>query len=477
MEKILTDSQMRAADAYTINIKGVSSEALMRRAGEAIADEVLQVVDLYGFKSVLVVCGTGNNGGDGYVCAQKLLNSGTGVTVYAFDGNLSADCAREMNNYKGAYTDRICGEVIVDCIFGTGLSRTVSGKFAEVIGKINDSGAFVVSADIPSGLNGLNGLVMGVAVKADLTVAIAEYKSGMVLGDGPDLCGAIVRRDIGIICPEDGYMQICSDGDIKKFFPRRKRNSHKGTYGSANLIAGSDRYLGAAALSAEAALQSGCGLVKLTTSDKVKSALAVKLAQVIYLDEPDCTSRAIAVGMGCGVSEELYATIERLLKQFCGTLIIDADGLNALSEYGVEILNDKKCKVVLTPHIKEFSRLTGLSVDTVLSDPLKYAAEFAQKYSVTLILKSAASIITDGKRTIINIRGTTALAKGGSGDMLSGYMCGCAARGLSPFDSAVCASFVLGVAAEISSEQKTDYCATAKDILKNLPNAVKNLTT
>ncbi|MDE6597515.1 MAG: NAD(P)H-hydrate dehydratase [Clostridia bacterium] len=477
MERVLTDYQMRVADAYTINIKGVPSEVLMRRAGEAIANEVLKVVDLYGYKKVLVVCGTGNNGGDGYVCAQKLLNSGIAVSVYAFDGNLSADCAREKANYNGEYSYEISGEIIVDCIFGTGLAREVSGKYKDVIQKINSLGAYVIAADIPSGLSSLNGCILGVAVKANLTVAIAEYKVGMTLGDGPDICGAVVRRDIGITCPDGNYMQIYSDGEIAKFFPERRRNSHKGTYGSANLIAGSDKYLGAAALSAEAALNSGCGLVKLTTSQKVNSALAVKLAQVIYLDDPDLSSQAIAVGMGCGVSEELYVTLKSLLKNFGGTLIIDADGLNSLAKHGVEILNDKICKVILTPHIKEFSRLTGLSVDKILSDPAGYAKEFAQKYDVTLILKSAASVICDGVNTVINVRGTTALAKGGSGDMLSGFLCGSVARGLCPFDAAVCAAYILGVAAEISSEQKTDYCATAKDILKNLPKAIKNLTT
>ncbi|MDE6000731.1 MAG: NAD(P)H-hydrate dehydratase, partial [Clostridia bacterium] len=434
-----------------ISIKGVPSEVLMRRAGEAIADEVFKVTQLYGFKKIVIVCGTGNNGGDGYVCAQKLFKCGLSVSVYAFDGNLSSDCAREKARYEGAYTEEIDGEIIVDCIFGTGLAREVSGKFKEVIQKINSLGAFVLAADVPSGLSSLNGCILGVAVKANLTVAIAEYKAGMILGDGPDLCGAVVKRDIGITCPDGNYMRIYSDDDISKFFPERRHNSHKGTYGSANLIAGSDRYLGAAALSAEAALNSGCGLVKLTTTQKVKSALAVKLAQVIYLDEPDLSSQAIAVGMGCGVSEELYKTVKSLLKNFGGTLIIDADGLNSLARYGVEILKQKNCNVILTPHIKEFSRLTGLSVDKILLDPAGYAREFAHTFGVTLILKSASSIICDGVNTAINKRGTTALAKGGSGDMLSGFLCGSVARGLSPFDAAVCSTYILGAAAEISS--------------------------
>lgn len=269
-----------------------------------------------------------------------------------------------------------------------------------------------------------------------------------------------------------------TDGDIKKFYPERDRNSHKGTYGSANIIAGSERYIGAAALAADAALKSGCGYVKLTACDRVKLALAAKYPQVVYLDEPDLTSQSIAVGSGCGVSEKLYGIIEKLLKEYSGTLIIDADGLNSIAKYGVSLLEKVqiKCRVILTPHIKEFSRLSGLEINSVTENPVSIVREFAVKYGVTLLLKGADSVITDGKRTAINRRGSTALAKAGSGDMLSGYMCGTAARGIQPFEAAVCAAYTLGVSAEISSYQKTDYCATAKDILKNLHKAVKLLT-
>lgn len=264
--------------------------------------------------------------------------------------------------------------------------------------------------------------------------------------------------------------------DIGKLYPVRKRNSHKGTYGSANIIAGSDKYAGAAALASAAALQSGCGYVKLTTSEKVKIALVAKYPQVIYLDEADLSSEAVAIGMGCGVSEELYDTVKFLLKEYKGKLLIDADGLNTFAKYGVGVLKNKSCSVIITPHAKEFSRLTGLEVKDITDNPLGYAQSFAKEYGLTVLLKGADSVITDGYKTYINTRGSTALAKGGSGDMLSGYICGCAARGLDIFDAAVCGAYTMGVSAEISSRQKTDYCATAEDVLKNLYLAVKQLT-
>lgn len=475
MDRVLTNSQMRAADEYTVKVAGVPSGTLMRRAGIAIFEEVAGL-DGADRAEILVVCGNGNNGGDGYVCAQELLRRNYNVKVYCFGGDISPDCARERAAYTGEYADVIRGGIIVDCIFGTELTRKVSGVYAEAVDSINASGAFVVSADIPSGLNGDNGLVLGCAVRADLTVAIAEYKAGFFLGDGPDYCGKIVRCDIGIACPPAGYISVYNDADVKTFYPARRRNSHKGSYGSANLIAGSERYTGAAALAVDAALRSGCGYVKLTSPESVKRALACRYAQAIYLERYDPQSQAIAAGMGCGATQELYSTLKSLLTEYGGTLIIDADGLNALAKYGVDILKRKSCAVILTPHVKEFSRLTGIAVSDILNDPVKYAAEFAKEYGVTLLLKGAASVITDGERIVFNVRGSTALAKGGSGDMLSGYMCGCAARGLEPFDAAVCAAYTLGLSAEISSAQKTDYCATARDILKNLHLGVKRLT-
>ena len=284
-------------------------------------------------------------------------------------------------------------------------------------------------------------------------------------------------KELGIPAPIDSKVEILEAEQIKKCYPVRARNSHKGTYGSATIVAGSEKYPGAAALSLKGALRSGCGYVKLASSEYVKDLLAPKLPQVIYLDEPDLSSRAIAIGMGMGATRETYDKVADLIKNYDGLLIIDADGLNALSAFGVDILKEKNCRVILTPHVKEFSRLTKLSVEDILNNPVELAKEFSLKYGVTLLLKGAASIICEGDRVALNIRGTTALAKGGSGDILSGFMCGCLARGLAPFEAASCVAYTLGVAAEIASAEKTDYCATADDIIKNLHFSVKRLTS
>ncbi|MDE7168517.1 MAG: NAD(P)H-hydrate dehydratase, partial [Clostridia bacterium] len=466
MERVLTNAQMRLADAFTIEEKGASSAELMHAAGVAIADEVENIAKVLKTDEILVVCGTGNNGGDGYVCAEVLRKRGFNVAVYASEGKLSAGCQREKLAYKGRYLRHMWGAIVVDCIFGTGLDRNVTGEIYSLIEEINSYGAFVISADIPSGLSGDSGKAMGISVQANKTVAIAKYKLGHFLNDGLDLCGEVVKKNIGISVPQnilDGCALIYAEADLAEFFKTRKRNSHKGTYGTANLIAGSKKYIGAAALSLQSALTSGCGIVKLTTAEEVKLALAAKYPQAIYSEEVDLNANAIAVGMGCGATPELYDTIKFLLKEYSGTILIDADGLNALSKYGVEILKDKKCTVVLTPHLKEFSRLTKLSVEEITNNPVSHAKSFAKEYGITLVLKSATTVITDGEKVALNVRGSTALSKGGSGDILSGFLCGTLARGLNPFDASVCATSVLGLSAEISSAEKTDFCTTAYD--------------
>lgn len=272
-------------------------------------------------------------------------------------------------------------------------------------------------------------------------------------------------------------VEIWDNADVKKFFPRRKRETNKGDYGSANIVAGAKNYLGASILATQSALKSGCGYVKLTCDEQLKNLMLARYPQVIYTNKIDKGSNALAIGMGGGVNKAFYNKICSVLKVYDGVLLIDADGLNCLAKYGLSPLKNAKAKVVLTPHLKEFARLTGKSVQEIKDEPVKLAVEFAREYGLTLVLKSSTTIIADGERVAKNLRGTTALAKAGSGDTLSGFIAGTCARGVAPFDACVCATFLMGMSAEISSEQKTDYCATANDIIKNLPTAIKMIAS
>lgn len=473
MKTILTNGEMRRADEATI-AGGVSSEILMHRAGQAIAEEIEKCAAERRARDILFVCGTGNNGGDGYVAAGILKGRGYNVAVYAAEGRLSADCQREKKRYDGRYSQHICGDIIVDCIFGTGLCREVTGEYAELIDAVNSSGAFVVAADIPSGINGDNGLIMGRAVRADLTVAVAYPKLGHRLADGIDCCGRLVVRDIGIA--EVGHSAcVAEDDDIRAFFPPRKRNSHKGTYGHCQAVGGR-AYQGALALSLASALTGGCGYVSAVVDERLKYALVGQYPQVIYSAKTDLSADCIVFGMGMGCDDSTYSDLTRLLLDYDGKLIIDADGINALAKYGADALRSANCQVLLTPHIKEFSRILGRTVGQVLADPVGEAAAFAREYNVTVHLKSAVTLTTDGNRTVMVDRGSSALARAGSGDMLSGLIASGAARGLTPFDAAVCGQYILGRAAEITSEEVGDYCATSQDIIKNIKTVVKNLT-
>ncbi|MGN1060812.1 MAG: NAD(P)H-hydrate dehydratase [Candidatus Coproplasma sp.] len=474
MQRCLKNATMRKADKAAID-GGIPSEELMHRAGRAVAQEISGAVKALNAESVLIVCGTGNNGGDGYVAAELLLKEGLPLKVYSVGGTLSADCLREKQAYSGEYATEIKGDIIVDCLFGTGLNRTVGGEYANVIGEINNSGAYVIAVDVPSGLNGDNGIALGCAVKADKTIAIAYPKVGLYLNDGIDYSGKITVKDIGINCDTPDAL-LLEEMDIKKFFPERLRNTHKGSYGTACIIAGSSQYLGAAALSVSTALKTGCGYLYAVVPQEIKYQLAVKYPQCIYSDTPLLSADAIAIGMGLGCNEQTYNLVCNLLKDYSGKLIIDADGLNSLAKFGVGVLKETKAQVLLTPHIGEMARLSGLSKEEVIADPIYVAKSFAERYGVTVHLKSAVCITSDGEQSIITHRGTSALAKAGSGDMLSGLICGNAARGLSLTDAAVCSQFVLGCAAELCSQKYSCYATTAKEIEENISFAIKRLT-
>ncbi|MDE7162709.1 MAG: NAD(P)H-hydrate dehydratase [Clostridia bacterium] len=474
MQIYLTSAQEREADKNAISF-GLSSEVLMKRAGRALADEVQAVATARNAEKILLVCGTGNNAGDGYVAARELIARGYNVSVYSCEGEISIGCKREKKRYTGKFTRTISGDIIVDCIFGTGLNRKLQGEHASAVRKINQSSAYVIAADIPSGLNGDNGIVMGTAVKADLTVALGHIKLGCVFGDGVDYCGKIVVKDIGVAADESCAKAV-EDEDVATFYKPRKRNTNKGDYGSACLVAGSEEYLGAAGLSISSALRSGCGYVHAVVPEKLKYSLAAAYPQCIYSAVPDLQADAIAIGMGVGCTQDSYNLLCALLKSYKGKLIIDGDGLNLLAKYGKDILPESKAEILLTPHIGEMARLCGVEKQAVLNDPFGVAKKFAAEYNVTVHLKNAVSITTNGKISTLSVRGTSALAKAGSGDLLAGLICGNAARGLSVFDAAVCSQYVLGCAAEVCSEEMYDGAVTAADLVNNLHVAIKRLT-
>lgn len=492
---VLTNEQMREADGYTVEKSGVPSITLMERAGIALADEAERLAPA---GEILCVCGGGNNGGDGFVCARILKERGRVVTTACYAEKYSSDCAVNREKWRACggeiLSDIPCGKVyalIVDCLFGTGLRGGLEGENERWVAEINAQkkrGAKVLSADIPSGLCGDNGIAKGGAVCADVTLCIGEIKAGVLMADGLDLAGEVKRADVGIVLPEREYARRMESAGAKALLPMRKRNAHKGTFGKAAIVAGSIEYTGAAYLSATAAacLRSGAGYTTLFVPGGILPYYILKNPEVLlkstneggrYAFTSETAAQwlsydAVAFGMGMGCTQDVAEGAAYLLVHYTGRLILDADGLNSLAKYKKEefsaLFGKKKCDVLLTPHVKEFSRLSGKGVEEIVEEGLTTPCGFAKTYAVSVLLKNAATIITDGERIALNTTGNSGLAKGGSGDVLSGVIAGLCAQGLSAFDGGRLGAYLVGRAAEIAAQTIGVRAMTATDVVGRL---------
>ncbi len=476
-----SNEQMRRADQRTIE-RGTPERELMLRAGRALADAVKSACKRLNVTDPLFVCGGGNNGGDGFVAARLLCDEGFSPCVLCMAKNFSSACKVERDAYRGEVYGRPIRRrfaVIVDCVLGTGITRSPEGEAKLLIEYIANSGAYVVSADIPSGL-GEGGVAYTPCVKADETVTMGQLKHALLLESGRDLAGKITLADIEISSDEKGA-KIYEGQEISTFFPNKKSRTNKGSYGSACIVAGDPQASGAVFLAASGCLKSGVGYTKLAVGKKFYPLVIGKFpACVLFesegIDEKILSCDAVAIGMGAGESEDLYQTICALLREYRGTLVIDADGLNSLAKFGVEVLKNKSCKVVLTPHVKELSRLTGMGVEKITSDMVGVCKSFAAEMGCIVLLKSNSSVISDGEEVAINLEGSPVLAKGGSGDVLAGFLTGTLARGVMPFEACVASAFVLGRSGAILAKEQGEYSPDATDIANGLGRAILSLS-
>lgn len=486
MRYILTNEQMKEADGYTIRTLGVPSLELMERAGQALADTAETLAPK---GRVLCICGGGNNGGDGFVCARLLHIRGREVDCLQLAEKESEECAINRERYEAlpetvfyTFPDEEYA-LIIDCLFGTGFRGDF--PYADIQKRIENSGAKVLSADIPSGVRD-DGSVANGAIRASVTLCIGEKKAGCYLGEGISYSGKILCADIGIKLPREDYARLSDRETVKTLLPKRKRYSHKGSYGKAAIVAGSIDYTGAAYLAGAACLRSGTGYTTLFTPTDILPYYILKAPEMLLKPINDggryafnegmmqqlLTYDAIAYGMGMGATKSVYEGVKYLLNSYTGRLILDADALNALALYGdgTEFMQ-KKCAVVITPHIKEFSRLSGVSVERILSGGLDIADEYAKKNGITVLLKNAVSVITDGERKYLNATGNSGQAKGGSGDVLAGLCAGLCASGASVFDGAVAASYLCGKSAEFAVAKTGEYALCASDLIDHLGKA------
>lgn len=483
MKKILTSEQMKLCDAYAMNALGIPSRTLMQRA----AEECAAALGGFDLTRTYVMCGAGNNGGDGMAIADILASRGVVVTV-VFAGNrdhLTTQSAFRLARLKDLgipvveRADFSDATAIVDALTGIGLTREIEGPAAELITAANACGAPILSVDVPSGLIADSGTVPEIAVRACRTVAVQNLKPCHVLYGAAGSCGEVILADIGIpdgVIPESEAILYASEGDAAAIAPR-PAYSHKGTFGRVLVIAGSPGMAGAAYFSALAAYRTGAGLVEIFTVEENLPVLQTLIPEAIVtvygeenlaerLDAALGRANAVVCGPGLGTGALSRELVRRVLSYDSAPLVLDADALNIISDEKLRL--PCRSDTVVTPHVGEMSRLTGKSIADISASLVETARDFAAEHGVTCVLKDAHSVICDGVHTYINLAGCSAMAKGGSGDVLSGIVAALAASGVGVADSAVLGCFLHGRAGERAAEKHGMHGVLARDIANEI---------
>ncbi len=493
MKYFPTGSQMRDADMFTINQIGLPSLVLMERA----ALEVVKNIAGEDLSKILVVCGSGNNGGDGYAVARLLHLKGYEVEIF-FVGNETSGSKENVTQrqiaeyYKIPIVTELADNhysIIIDAIFGTGLKRAITGEYFALIEKLNHMSGYKVAIDIPSGINDATGEIMGIAFKADKTVAIAFVKRGLIFYPGAEYAGEIVIGDIGIT--EDILLQTgkltygYEPADLKELYPKRSPNSHKGTYGKVLLIVGSNGMSGAAYLCAKAVYEVGAGLVQIYTSEDNRLILQELLPEAIICTYTEFNENKLTellfwadvVGIGCGLGQNDVAKelVWHTLNKANCPCVVDADALNIIAEH-TDCLQECKQKMILTPHIKEMSRLLQCSVADLIEHRMEYLLNFTERYPVTCVLKDARTLVTsEGQHIYVNLSGNAGMAKAGAGDVLAGVITGIVAQGIDSQTAASLGVYIHGLAGDVAREKKGAYSILARDIAEGVMEILKQI--
>jgi len=491
---ILSREEMYFLDKHTIEKIGIPGKELMENAGKGCSEFIHQEL-LKPQSKVAIFCGNGNNGGDGFVISRCLKNWGHKTCVFLL-GNPGKMSQETLENYQSCQDleiditqisnakIKLSGfDLIVDAIFGVGLKGVVKGWRTDLIEKINGSNKPMVSIDIASGVDANTGRAE-VAVNADYTLTMANYKYGHFLEKGREKSGNIKVIDIGI--PDELYekfppkAKLITDENVK--YPQRSPLSHKGDYGKVGIIAGSPGYSGAAIMASRAALRSGAGLITLFHPEGMEQIFETQLLEVMTYTIPDISKKertseffkklnsmdTLLIGPGIGTSDETVKFVKAVLQKWNKPLVIDADGLNILSvnEDILKLISGKP--VILTPHIGEFSRLTKKEISDILADPLGELNNFIKKYKCKILLKSATTIFADGKSYVFDISGNDGLATGGSGDVLAGIIVSFLGQKLPLEDAAISASYLMGKTAEKIAETRKPASIIPSDIIEKI---------
>lgn len=497
MRPVLSPAEAAELDRAS-QARGISADGLMEAAGREVADAAVRLIGgAYG-RRALVVCGKGNNGGDGLVAARYLDAWGVRTTVLLLEGDLrdlAADNLARLRStsvrlrpWAPASLERELAraDVGIDAIFGTGFHGVPNGIHSDAIAGLSAAGVPIVAVDIPSGVNGATGAVDGDALRADLTVTFGAAKPGLVLFPGAALAGVVEVEPIGF--PQDlirSELSIVEAEDVASMLPRRDPDTHKRAAGYVVAVGGSRLMAGAIALAGQAAYRAGAGLVAIAVPEGIVPVVQGAVREAVFvalpetgagsaagssarLDEVLAQADAVAIGPGMTTEEETAAWVRELVRSSEVPVVLDADGLNAFASRADD-LADRKAEIVLTPHAGEFARLAGVGVPEIEGDRVRHVRELAARTSATVLLKGSRTLIATPDGAVrINPTGGPFLATGGTGDVLTGMVAAFLARGLAPHDAATAAAFVHGDAGRRASEEGGE-AITASDVLARVP--------
>jgi ADP-dependent NAD(P)H-hydrate dehydratase / NAD(P)H-hydrate epimerase len=510
---VFTAAEMRALDARAITEIGISGARLMENAGTGAARLIAREFAPIRNARVVVLCGKGNNGGDGFVVARRLRAKGARVQVFLVGRrrDVTGDAAEMLSRWRGRIAEITDdgglaslgrelsrAHVVVDALLGTGLTGAAREGMAHVIDAVNASGRPVVSLDLPSGLGSDHGALLGPTVKARLTATFGGYKRSLLLHPGAFHAGLVRVIDIGIPPAEVGRgvaTFLVEDSDVRRLFPPRAVDAHKGTFGHLLVIGGSVGKSGAGALAGRAALRSGVGLCTIATPrsqqpiiaglgmEHMTEPLAETAGQTLALKAKEriveLITRADAVALGPGISldPETQELVRALVLEVERPMVVDADGLSALAGH-LDLLDRAAGPRALTPHPGEMARMLGVDVATVQSDRLQTVRAFCTRHRVALALKGAGTVVgaPDG-RVLINPTGNPGMASGGSGDVLTGMVGAFLARGFDAVTALEAGCFLHGLAGDLACADRGAEGLIAGDIVEAIPRAMMHLTT
>jgi len=513
--KLVTAAQMRAIDRETIDHHGIPGLTLMENAGRGIAELMLSdLIDSPESTQVVVFCGKGKNGGDGFVISRYLHEAGVKVKTFYLGPaeKLSSDARLNLNRAHEAgfriteltSLDQLPvdleADFVVDAILGTGFTGSPEGLAAGLIEYINFQNGLVVAVDLPSGLNADTGIAEGAIVTAGCTYTLGLPKIGLYLSPGREIAGEVRVVDIGlpenVIAQQDLNTTLITAELIAELLPYRRPDGHKGDFGKLLLVAGSTGLTGAAALASMAAGRSGCGLIKLGSPASTQPILASKLTEVMTIPLPEVSRKgvlalrglgeirkyvdqhdAIMIGPGLGPHHETRELMRRLIPNLSRPAIVDADGINAF-EGAVDLLQQRTgaADLVLTPHPGEYARLTGVIVPEDVQERINCILQTASELAAVIVLKGSPTLVAEPQGACyLNPTGNAGMATGGSGDVLSGMIGSFLAQGLSPLDAALCGVYLHGRAGDLAADAFTQRAMIAGDIITHLPEAFEEI--